>query len=117
MLNAPAARAVAAEFHGRLEALEVQSRQPVLFHAYNSDFDRPFVQSPPWTVRHGWGPCIMKRVSSILNPGGKWMRLDEALHRLGIPRIGTAHNAESDAVAALMVHEAASVTGARPNQL
>jgi len=74
--------------------------------AYNMAFDRPFLEAPPWSLRASWGPCIMKLAHRHLAPGGRWPRLSDACAALGIREaMNRAHDAASDARAALLVLE------------
>jgi hypothetical protein len=103
---APSAETVAAELHDRLAKIQARTGCGMELRAYNSKFDQPFLGAQPWNLHGPWGACIMEGASSILNPDGKWLKLRESLSLLGLARAGPMHNAEADAHAALLVHEA-----------
>lgn len=100
------AKAVAADLRTRLKELAAE-HGAIDLRAYNLGFDRPFLTAVPWKLTGPWGPCLMLEAHRALNPGGKWPKLVEATAMLGVKYPGEgAHNAASDAHAALLVHEA-----------
>lgn len=105
LARAPPAKEVAAELRSRLKDLKAE-HGPLDLRAYNLAFDRPFLTATPWKFTGPWGPCLMLEAHRALNPFGKWPTLTEACAMLGIKYPGKgAHNAASDAHAALLVHE------------
>lgn len=98
----PPAGRVAAMLRGRLRALETR-HGPLDLRAYNVDFDRPFLEAPPWDLRRAWGPCLLREAQARL---GRRHRLADALAAFGVAYPGAAHDAGADAHAALLLHEA-----------
>ena len=96
---------VAADLRGRLRRLAVL-HGGVDLRAYGADFDPPFLAAAPWRLLGPWGPCLMREAAHALDPRGTWPKLVDACARLGIAYPGRAHDAASDAHAALLVHEA-----------
>lgn len=104
--GARSAKAVASDLRTRIGELAA-AHGPVDLRAYNLGFDRPFLAAAPWRLAGPWGPCLMLEAHRALNPGGKWPKLVEAAATLGVEYPGKgAHDAASDAHAALLVHEA-----------
>lgn len=104
--DARSAKAVASDLRKRLKELTAMHGS-VDLRAYNLGFDRPFLIAAPWRLTGPWGPCLMLEAHHALNPGGKWPKLVEAAAMLGVKYPGKgAHDAASDAHAALLVHEA-----------
>lgn len=109
VLRAPKAREVAKVLHRRLGEVEEKMGHPLVLRSYNRAFDEPFLRANPWKVPSDWwGSCIMVQAANHLNgPGGRWLKLEHALARLGLRwPAGAAHTAAVDAHAALLVHEA-----------
>ena len=109
ILAAPPARAVAAEFRERLDAIEDESGKTLELRAFNRSFDEPFLRSSPWSIpAERWGSCLMVAAQNHLGLS-RWPKLGYALSALGMPPPpGRSHTAEVDAHAALLVHEAIS---------
>lgn len=80
----------------------------VELRAYNVSFDAPFLSKKPWNIpKAAWGPCIMRSVSKHFELGYGNMKLEEALDKLELKKPkGNFHNAETDAVTALLIDEA-----------
>lgn len=101
---APPATEVASRTREHLTRLEAD--YAVELTTYNLGFDRPFLEAAPWSLRGPWADCLMLEAHKHLDPTGKWPKLTEACRRLNIAYPGPTHHAESDAHAALLVHEA-----------
>jgi DNA polymerase III epsilon subunit-like protein len=106
VLDAPASRVVATELLNRLNRLS-DSNAGIELRAFNSSFDRPFLEAHPWGLKYRWGPCLMleamDRYSLTRRP-----RLVDALSIAGVRWTGPLHEAGADAHAALLLHEAMS---------
>lgn len=77
--------------------------------AFNVGFDRPMMErmgvKPPWIK--GWATCIMLRATKVMGEAGalpkwpngtpKWAKLEEAAAYFGVPVVGDAHRALTDA--------------------
>lgn len=120
VLSARPAREVAADLQEKLEGLRDRAHDGGLgsmldrlrgrfggldLRAYNVRFDRPFLQAEPWRIDGPWGPCLMLMAHRALNPHGKWPKLVEACEVLGVGLGDEAHDAGTDAEAALRVWE------------
>lgn len=82
----------------------------IRIYAYNSSFDNGFLSLSPWTLgREAWGRCLMFWAIDVWNPGGKWLKLVEAVTFLIEPIPAEirerAHGAPQDAYMALRVLE------------
>ena len=104
VLASPPATLVAEELRAALAALRIR-HGPLDLRAYNVPFDRAFLEAAPWDLRAEWGPCLMQ-AATVLDPRGRWPRLEAACAALGFAHPGPAHDAGADAHAALLVMEA-----------
>ena len=104
--NAEPAKTVAKKFWNQVKEIEESLGQTGEFRAYNRAFDQGFLESRPWKIpAHKWGGCIMQAAASYLIDGDR-LGLQRAMQMLEIPWPGkSAHDAASDAHAALLVHE------------
>ena len=95
---------VAEQFWNQIFRFESQG-DLVQFRAYNKAFDAPFLAADPWNVPdERWGDCIMLDAANKLN--ARWLKLQKATATLQIDwPDGKAHDAATDAHAALLVHE------------
>lgn len=111
VLTYPPAEIVAKRLAELLRAISIDHGCPVELRAYNVDFDRPFLASPPWSIpSSSWGPCIMEEARvAIGGPDGRRLKLGLAADVLKIPTTpGSLHDAAYDARMALLVVEALS---------
>lgn len=104
--NAKPASKVAFELSEKIEEIENSAKENIVFKAYNRFFDEGFLKQKPWEVpAFKWGECIMKQAASQLTGKDK-LKLETAMQLLEIPwPKGRAHDAATDAHAALLVHE------------
>lgn len=85
----------------------------LVLNAYNNPFDHWFLSQPPWLLTedlgYPWAPDLMIRAAKAAGvpagENGHRFSLDAAMKFAGLERFGTAHDAESDAVDALMLWE------------
>jgi DNA polymerase III epsilon subunit-like protein len=104
LARARPAEEVARTLRTRLDALAREHAAVLDLRAYNVAFDRPFLEAPPWGLAGPWGPCVMLEAQRRL---GYRPKLAGACGALGVawPE-GPAHDAGTDALAALLLHEA-----------
>ena len=74
-------------------------------HAYNIEFDRPFLEKEPWDFNFKWGADPMLMAKEIFQEE-QWLSLVKAMERLNIVRHGKPHSAGSDADGAMRVYYA-----------
>jgi DNA polymerase III epsilon subunit-like protein len=106
VLGAPPSLKVASELQGVLARIG-RSHGGVELRAYNVSFDRPFLEVPPWNMRHPWGKCLMIETMERFNLERR-PRLVDALSIAGVVWQGDLHDAARDAHAALLLHESLS---------
>jgi DNA polymerase III epsilon subunit-like protein len=108
----PSASEVSEELRRKLIQLK-GTHGAIHLTAFNVDFDRPFLRLAPWSLDYEWSQCLMIEAAQKLgSPTGR-IPLWRACQETDV-RIEKAHDAESDAKAALLVHEKLLSRGAAP---
>jgi DNA polymerase III epsilon subunit-like protein len=104
ILTAPSAASIAKEL--RVELVRIrQAGGRVDLRAFNCEFDRAFLSRKPWSLRTGWGPCLMIEAAKTFGYESGRVKLGRAAEILGVDVRGRAHSAGTDAATALRVHE------------
>jgi len=102
ILNAEDSTAIANELK-----IKLTEAGPILLHAYNIPFDKPFLEKEPWSLEANWGIDIMKMAHSYFKlPVNHRIRLETVLKSLNIVPDGIPHRAETDARTTLLAYEA-----------
>ncbi len=102
ILNAKDSTTIAGELN-----LKLNEPGPILLHAYNIPFDKPFLLREPWNLEADWGIDVMKMAHSYFKlPVNYGIRLDTVLAKLNIVPDGISHRAETDAKSTLLAYEA-----------
>lgn len=104
LLKSPMASEVAKHVRAQLGFLNDREDCEVILHAYNIDFDRPFLEAEPWNIQGIWGRDPMKMYADLFNDG-RYAKLTNAMAHLEIERQGRQHTAESDAICAMLLYE------------
>jgi len=108
IFDAPLSEFVAQEVRHFRQYL-VDHYQRVQLFAYNLEFEKSFLLQEPFDLNFSYGPCIMEKAKDKWNPGGRFLKLTNAIRNVDDSAVdqllSDAHSAKADCHMALLLHE------------